>query len=77
MATVGQRGAKPPTIYMRPKLGMDTEILLRKDHSIRLENMNYEGENIISYKKSRVQKYMTLFIDFLSSLIPKKLGIKR
>ena len=52
------------TIYMRPKIGMDTEIINEKGSLYTFENMNYEGENIISYKKSRVQKYMTLFIDF-------------
>ena len=52
------------TIYMRPKIGMDTEIIKEKGELYTFENMNYEGENITSYKKSRVEKYMTLFIDF-------------
>ena len=52
------------TIYMRPKIGMDTEVIKEQGEIYTFENMNYEGENISSYKKSRVEKYMTLFIDF-------------
>jgi len=52
------------TIYMRPKIDMDTDIIKERGDIYTFENMNYEGENIISYKKSRVEKYMTLFIDF-------------
>ena len=29
------------------------------------ENLNLENENISSYKKEKVEKYMTLFIDFI------------
>ena len=52
------------TIYMRPKIGMDTEVIKEQGSLYTFENMNYEGENITSYKKSKVEKYMTLFIDF-------------
>ena len=52
------------TVYMRPKIGMDTEVIAEQGSLYTFENMNYEGENITSYKKSRVEKYMTLFIDF-------------
>jgi len=52
------------TIYMRPKIGMDTNIIKEQGQLYTFENMNYEGENITSYKKSRVEKYMTLFVDF-------------
>ncbi len=52
------------TIYMRPKIGMDTEVIKEQGELYTFENMNYEGENISSYKKSKVEKYMTLFIDF-------------
>jgi precorrin-2/cobalt-factor-2 C20-methyltransferase len=52
------------TIYMRPKIGMDTEVIKEQGELYTFENMNYNGENITSYKKSRVEKYMTLFIDF-------------
>ncbi len=52
------------TIYMRPKIGMDTKIIKEKGEIYTFENMNYKGEDIVSYKKSHIQKYMTLFIDF-------------
>jgi precorrin-2/cobalt-factor-2 C20-methyltransferase len=52
------------TVYMRPKIGMDTAVIQEKGTLYTFENMNYEGEQIAPYKKSRVQKYMTLFIDF-------------
>ena len=52
------------TIYMRPKIGMDTSVIEERGEIYTFENMNYQGENITSYKKSRVEKYMTLFIDF-------------
>jgi precorrin-2/cobalt-factor-2 C20-methyltransferase len=52
------------TIYMRPKIGMNTEVINEQGSLYTFENMNYEGENITSYKKSKVEKYMTLFIDF-------------
>jgi len=52
------------TIYMRPKIGMDTTVIKEQGSLYTFENMNYEEENIISYKKSRVEKYMTLFVDF-------------
>ena len=52
------------TIYMRPKIGMDTELIKEQGELYTFENMNYNGENITSYKKSRVERYMTLFIDF-------------
>ena len=52
------------TIYMRPKIGMDTNTIIEKGDIYTFENMNYKGENITPYKKSKVEKYMTLFIDF-------------
>lgn len=52
------------TIYMRPKIGMDTDKIIEKGDIYTFENMNYKGENITPYKKSKVDKYMTLFIDF-------------
>ena len=52
------------TIYMRPKIGMDTESIKQKGDIYTFENMNYAQENITPYKKSKVEKYMTLFIDF-------------
>ena len=52
------------TIYMRPKIGMDTDNILEKGDIYTFENINYQGEDITPYKKSKVEKYMTLFIDF-------------
>ncbi len=52
------------TVYMRPKIGMSTEVLEEKGQIYTFENINYEGENISSYKIAKVKKYMTLFIDF-------------
>ena len=53
------------TIYMRPKIGLDTKNIIERGEIYTFENMNYKGENITSYKKSKVDKYMTLFIDFI------------
>jgi len=52
------------TIYMRPKIGMNSDKIVEQGEIYTFENMNYKGENITSYKKSQVDKYMTLFIDF-------------
>jgi precorrin-2/cobalt-factor-2 C20-methyltransferase len=52
------------TIYMRPKIGMDTAEIKPKGEIYTFENINYEGENITPYRRSRVRYYMTLFIDF-------------
>ncbi len=52
------------TVYMRPKIGLDTKNIVEHGEIYTFENMNYQGENITSYKKSKVDKYMTLFIDF-------------
>lgn len=52
------------TVYMRPKIGMDTTKIKEKGKLYTFENLNYEGENIIDFKKEKVEKYMTLFIDF-------------
>ncbi|SKB40941.1 precorrin-2 C(20)-methyltransferase [Malaciobacter marinus] len=53
------------TVYMRPKVGMQTDIIKDKKDIYTFENLNYEGEKILNYKKERVDKYMTLFIDFV------------
>jgi len=52
------------TIYMRPKIGMSTDLIKESGDIYTFENLNYKGEEITPYKKSRVDKYMTLFIDF-------------
>ncbi len=53
------------TVYMRPKIGMQTNLIPSKGDIYTFENLNYEGENIHLQKKEQVDKYMTLFIDFV------------
>jgi len=52
------------TVYMRPKIGMDTNCIDEQGNIYTFENINYQGEKITSSKIQKVQKYMTLFIDF-------------
>ena len=52
------------TVYMRPKIGMNTDSIDEVGSLYTFENMNYKEEHIAPYKKSHVDKYMTLFIDF-------------
>ena len=58
------RDVPKTTIYMRPKIGMDTSNIKESGEIYTFENLNYDGESIVPYKKSIVKKYMTLFIDF-------------
>ena len=51
-------------IYMRPKVGFDTEDIKEQGEIYTFQNMNFEGENIQKGKIEKVEKYMTLFIDF-------------
>ena len=53
------------TVYMRPKIGMNTDKIKEKGKLFTFENLNYSAENILDYKKEKVDKYMTLFIDFV------------
>lgn len=53
------------TVYMRPKIGMNTDRIKEKGKLFTFENLNYSAENILDYKKEKVDKYMTLFIDFI------------
>lgn len=53
------------TVYMRPKIGMCTEKIKSKNSIYTFENLNYKEEQILDYKKQKVDKYMTLFIDFI------------
>jgi len=52
------------TVYMRPKIGMDTKEIQENGQIYTFENLNYEGETITNSKIAKTKKYMTLFIDF-------------
>lgn len=53
------------TVYMRPKIGMDTSKIEQSGELYTFENLNYQNELIIDSKKPTVDRYMTLFIDFV------------
>lgn len=53
------------TVYMRPKIGMSTHEIEEKGKLFTFENLNFNGEEISDFKKEKVDKYMTLFIDFV------------
>lgn len=55
------------TVYMRPKIGMDTSSIKEEGDMYTFENLNLKDENISSCKKEEVNKYMTLFIDFIKT----------
>ena len=50
---------------MRPKIGMNTDVISPKGDIFTFENLNFKGETISNNKKEVVDKYMTLFIDFV------------
>jgi len=52
------------TIYMRPKIGMDTKDIEQNGDLVTFENLNFEGEKIYFKRIEKVKSYMTLFIDF-------------
>ena len=53
------------TVYMRPHIGMNTNHILSKGEIYTFENLNFKGETVFKNKKEVVDKYMTLFIDFV------------
>lgn len=53
------------TVYMRPKIGMDTASIKDEGKIYTFENLNLEGETVTKGKVKKVRKYMTLFIDFM------------
>lgn len=61
-------GKKVPstTVYMRPKIGMETDSIKEKGEIHTFENLNMLGETITKGKVPKVQKYMTLFVDFIN-----------
>lgn len=52
-------------VYMRPKIGMITDEISEDGSFYTFENLNFAGENIQKGKIKKVQKYMTLFVDFV------------
>ena len=52
------------TVYMRPQIGLDTESIEQSGDIYSFEDMNYKGEKITPHKIPKVERYMTLFIDF-------------
>jgi len=53
------------TVYMRPKIGMETDTIEENGKIYTFENLNMVGETITKGKVKKVRKYMTLFIDFI------------
>jgi precorrin-2/cobalt-factor-2 C20-methyltransferase len=52
------------TVYMRPKIGLDTCNIPVDGDFYTFEDLNYKAEKITANKIPIVNKYMTLFIDF-------------
>ena len=52
------------TVFMRPKIGMDTSTIKTNGECYTFENMNFQDQNITPNKIPKTKKYMTLFIDF-------------
>lgn len=51
-------------VYMRPKVGLDTKDIKEEGDMYTFQNLNFAGEHIQKGKIKKVEKYMTLFIDF-------------
>ncbi len=51
-------------VYMRPKIGMQTDTIKEEGKIYSFENLNFDGEKVYDKKIDRVKKYMTLFVDF-------------
>ena len=58
-----RKDVKTTAILMRPKIGMDTEVLGEGDFYT-FENMYLDDAKITPSKIEKVKKYMTLFINF-------------
>ena len=52
------------SVYMRPKIGMETSSIKEEGKIYSFENLNFESEKIYERKIDRVKRYMTLFVDF-------------
>jgi precorrin-2/cobalt-factor-2 C20-methyltransferase len=53
------------TIYMRPRVGMDTSTIKEKGDIYTFENIDLNDTKIYPNKIKDVEKYMTLFMDFV------------
>ncbi len=51
-------------VYMRPKVGMSSEKIENLGEIYTFENLNFQNEKITPAKIEKVEKYMTLFVDF-------------
>ncbi len=58
------REVKTTKVLMRPKIGMDTSSIIESGEIYTFENLNLKDEKITKGKIEKVDKYMTLFIDF-------------
>ncbi len=52
-------------VYMRPKKGMNTDEIEENGELYTFEDLNFETENITKGKKEKLERYMTLLIDFI------------
>ena len=59
------KDVKDTTIYMRPKIGMDTSTIKEDGQIYTFENLGLKDSKIYPNKITKTTKYMTLFIDFI------------
>jgi len=52
------------TVYMRPKIGMETASIPENGTMFTFEDLNFDGETITPRKIPTIRRYMTLLIDF-------------
>ena len=52
------------TVYMRPKIGMETDAIIEEGEMMTFEDLGFAGERIVPGKIPTVRRYMTLLIDF-------------
>ncbi len=51
-------------VFMRPKIGMNTDMIDSSGEIYTFENLNFQDEKITPRKIEKVDRYMTLFVDF-------------
>ena len=52
------------TVYMRPKIGMETDAIAEEGTMMTFEDLGFSGEAVHEAKIPVVRRYMTLLIDF-------------